>query len=232
MKKAKAGAKSGLIRESIRRELRDHIVTGHLAPGTPLSPAELATKLGVSATPLREALIELVHDGMLENMANRGFVVARLSAQEVKDLYPMIWTLETLALKVRTPGSRLLAELASVNARFQEQSAAAELVELDARWHELLVSECANAVLISTLSSLRRRVYRYEHAYARYSSRMTQSAKQHAKIIRSLRAGKLNEAIVSLEENWRSGPEFLVPWLERTVAQPDLSRIADRLRSA
>lgn len=225
-------SKSGLTRELIRRELRDQIVTGHLAPGTPLSPAELATKLGISATPLREALIELVHDGMLENVANRGFVVARLSSREVNDLYPTIWSLERLALSLAKPRVALLGELAKVNARFQESTVPAELVELDARWHELLVSECGNAVLISTLSSLRRRLYRYEYAYARHSSRMLQSAKDHAKIVRALRAGKTRLAMDALEDNWRTGPQFLLPWLERTMVEPDLSVIASRLRSA
>lgn len=205
-----------LIRDTVCAELRARILDGHLGSGTALSPMELAGHFGGSATPIREALIELLHEGLLENRANYGFTVRPLTVTEASDLYPMLWTLEVLALRTGIPGPAVLSELSKANARFRAAREPEEWVALDARWHELLTSQCRNSALLSTLSTLRRRIYRYELAYARHSGRAPESPAQHAVIVRALRADNQRAAYAELERNWRSGPEFLVPWLERS----------------
>lgn len=202
-------------RAEIAGVLRDQILSGRLRPGAPLSPADLANSLSASATPTREALIELALEGLVDSRPARGFAVRELSAEEVSDLYPVIWTLEGLALRTSPPSAETLAKLSGLNAQIRRAANPRRIWELDAQWHELLISRCKNHELRSSLMRLRQRVYRYEDAYFRHSGAMPVSVDQHAAIISALRKGAVARAIHLLEENWRTGPKFLVPWLER-----------------
>ncbi len=220
------------IRSSIRQDLLGHILDGRLAPRTRLSPSQLAVEIGGSATPLREALIELARDGFLDNQAGQGFSVRALTPAEALELYTIIWTLEGLAVRIGPPDAGALADLARINARFRRAGDPAAMVKLDAEWHEKLVAGCGNTTLIETLEILRQRVLRYEIAYARYSGRMLQSAKQHGRIVDLIRRGRVRSAIAELERNWRIGPEFIVPWLEGLAAPLERIPPGPRRRSA
>lgn len=215
MSKTERSNKKSSARSTIRQTLLDQILSGALGPGVRLSPTEIASSVGASPTPHREALIELARDGFLENHTGRGFVVRHLSATEVAELYPMIWTLEGLAVRTGPPGAQVIADLVRINAQLRQATDPTAMVDIDTAWHEKLVSECHNGALIETLGLLRRRAFRYESAYARFSGQMPQSARQHATIISLLRTGRIAAAIAELERNWRIGPEYLIPWLER-----------------
>lgn len=204
-----------LTRATVRRFLAERVRSGSLRPGDRLSPAALAGELGVSATPLREALIELVRDGYLDNRSQHGFAVRLLSAKEVKDLYPLIASLESLAVREGTFSEDRLDELDRINSRFTKARKPAEMRALDDEWHSTLVAASENETLHEMLGVLKARVQRYEDAYVRFSGNMPVSAKQHRSICRALRSGDAALAIKGLEENWRSGIQFLVPWLEQ-----------------
>ena len=206
-------------RATVRRFIAERVRDGSLRPGDRLSPAALAIELGVSATPLREALIELVRDGYLENRSQYGFAVRPLSAREVRELYPIIAALESLAVRDATYSDQTLAELERINTRFAKARKPAETSALDAQWHSTLVSASDNETLHEMLGILKARVQRYEDAYVRYSGKMPDSAKQHRAITRALKQGKTNTALKALEENWISGIRFLVPWLEQRSDQ-------------
>ena len=137
-----------------------------------------------------------------------------------------------LAVRIGPPDTDALAELARINMRFRRAGHAAAMVKLDAEWHEKLVAGCGNTTLIETLGIFRQRVLRYEIAYARYSGRMLQSAKQHASIVDLIRRGRVRSAIAELERNWRIGPEFIVPWLEGLAAPLERRPLTPRRRSA
>src|SRR5215831_12141198 len=81
------------LREEIHALLRERIVAGRVLPGSRLPDVQLAGELGVSRTPVREALLRLVREGLVENDPHRGFFVAPLSRQEVLDTYPIVWAL-------------------------------------------------------------------------------------------------------------------------------------------
>ena len=203
------------IRATLHRLLLRRILDGSLPPGRQLMPASLAGELGVSATPVREALIELEQDGFLDNPANRGFAVRRLTAREAEELYPLIWTLEALALRSAPPGEATLAELDALNARFARETEPQALQGLDVQWHEHLVRECPNDTLHQMLTVLKRRVYRYEDASLRHSGGIPGSSDEHRRIAECLRRGNVEDAVGLLEENWRKGLRFLLPWLAR-----------------
>lgn len=202
------------LRDGIRRRLLDGIVTGELRPGDRIPLAATAEAIGVSMTPLRESLVQLEQDGFVRSRPGRGYAVAELSAAEVRQLYPPIWILECHALRSDPPPRETLDELERLNARFGGGTDPEAAKGLDLEWHRTLLSRCRNEVLLDIVRVLKTRAARYELIYMRETGNVEISTRQHARIVESLRAGDLVAATATLEENWRIGPEVLLPWLE------------------
>ena len=202
-------------RASVRRELQERILSGALPPGAPIIPAEAAREFDVSATPMREALIELVRDGLLDNRANYGFTVRPLSVTEVMELYPLVWTLEALALRTAMPNEETLRRLERLNGQFAKASDPSRAYALDLEWHDTLTRDNGNTTLGETLAGLRRRIRRYETAYIRFAGDRPKSVEHHRRIISALRRRDVERAGSILEEHWRISIEFLAPWLDR-----------------
>ena len=88
---------------NISTALRNAIVQGKLPPGQPLGQEYLARMFGVSRVPIRESLKQLAAEGLIEVEAHKGALVARLSLEELDEFYGIIWSLETLAVRVGVP---------------------------------------------------------------------------------------------------------------------------------
>jgi DNA-binding GntR family transcriptional regulator len=203
------------LREAIRRTLADQIVSGELVSGTPIRLVATAEGMGVSVTPLRESLVQLEIDGLVRSAVGRGYMVADMVPEEVEELYPLIWTLESLALRLAVPEPATLEVLEEINARFRESGDPADASRLDREWHRTLLSRCANRTLQSFVQVLKRRAARYEVAFMREMQRVgsSESATQHEQVVQFLSDGDLESAIRVLERNWRAGPQVLLPWL-------------------
>jgi DNA-binding GntR family transcriptional regulator len=203
------------LRSDVEDAIRERLIQGEIAPGSRLRDTALAAQLGVSRTPVREALVRLAHAGLVDADAGRGFAARALRASEVRDQYPILWTLEVLALRLSpalTPARR--ARLAAINARLRAAgSAPLERVALDGEWHRTLVEACPNAPLRAMIEALRARLAVYEHAYAR-RFRVASSTAEHAAIAAALRRGELPAALATLEANWRGTRDRLLAWLD------------------
>ena len=202
------------LRNEVRRLLLERLLQGEPAPGAGIHEAELAAELGVSRTPLREALLALEWEGFVRTEPGRGFSVQPLTAREADEIYPMLWTLEGLALRSQTEVEPWLAELDRLNARLEAgKDDPAAALKLDGRWHDVLLAACSNRSLLDAIAALKNRTYRYEYLYMRDSGRVITSVIQHAAIVDALREGDRDEAARRLEANWRVSLEFLMPWL-------------------
>src|SRR5206468_8329423 len=140
----------------------------------------------------------------------RGFFVAPFTEREVEEIYPILWTLEGLALRIAAPPTdKALDELERINqglAVAQRDPEAA--LEADRRWHAKLLQGCNNAFLVETIAALKNRAFRYEFAYMRRSGRVITSMSQHRGIIDALRRGDRDGAVARLESNWRVSVDF------------------------
>jgi DNA-binding GntR family transcriptional regulator len=201
----------------------DQVISGQLATGRIISPVDLAAELGVSPTPVREAFIELVRDGFLENLPRRGFVVRQLSADEAAELYPLGWTLEGLAIRSAPPRIETLDQLDAINSRMAQATTPPETHTLDREWHETLVSDYRNNTLHELLTLVRTRLRRYEVAYFRHGGSVPASVDQHAAISGSLRRGQISAALDQLRANWMIGLPLVSSWLENRVEEPPAS---------
>jgi DNA-binding GntR family transcriptional regulator len=205
------------LREQVHRAIVGRILRDDLSPGARISDSVLAQELGVSRTPVREALLRLENEGFLDVDVGRGFFVKALSAGEVRDVYPILWTLEVLALRSSPPpGRATLAELDRINAELGRASADPERrIELDLAWHRTLLEGCANQQLLGLIASLKTVIRRYEPAFMQNAGLISVSARGHDEIARAVERGEVEAAVPLLESNWRFTMEELAPWLEQ-----------------
>ena len=202
---------SSRLRQSLRTTLLRRIVSGGLEPGTPLNESQLASQLKVSRTPLREALLQLEQEGFIRSDERRGFSVERLSAREIREIYPILWTLEALAVGSSAVCAHLLApELARINSEFARARSPQRALDLDTHWHELLTSQSQNRRLQETMSALRLAIRRYETVYMADTRLLPESVAQHQAITDDLKEHDIDAAVKDLEKHWRFGMEMLI----------------------
>ena len=180
-----------------------------------MDEAELASELGVSRTPLREALLQLSSEGLIRFEMHRGFFVAELNEDVVRQLYPIIGTLESLA--VRNGGTeliRLASKLRELNELLREDRlGTGELFEVDREWHRMMTSTCANEALIDLIEATKARAMRFDGATRRGLAARSKSREEHERIVDAIADGYLDRAAVLLERHWKSGADVVVEWL-------------------
>ena len=195
--------------------MAQQIVSGELPPGTRPTIRQLAEMLGISATPVREALVDLSVQGLVEALPNCGFRVRDLSSREVKEIYPLIAMLEVEALASAPLDEERIRRLRRINGSLREAvDRPLDSVRIDAEWHTTLLEGNRNATLHRYLGELRTRAWRYEVAYFSEGSRWSRSADRHDTVVDAVERGDMEQAFDALRENWMDGPRYLVPWLE------------------
>jgi DNA-binding GntR family transcriptional regulator len=202
------------LRDDVSREILRLIHVGELTPGTRIRDSTLSAKLGVSRTPVREALLRLSRDGHLEAIPGKGFRVRALDPNEIRDVGTILSTLEPLALRLCPDFSReQLDRLAALDRRMEAtRGDPATSIELHDDWHGILLEGCLNRRLVQMVSTLRQTPRRYLHAYMRQTGGLSLSTGQHAKILDALGRGDRDPAIRHLEQHWRRGTEELEAW--------------------
>jgi DNA-binding GntR family transcriptional regulator len=195
-----------LLRDNAYTMLCGAIVDGTLAPGESLHDDELCAWLGLSRTPVRDALGRLAEDGLVEIAPQRYTRVCPLTAREARDTFPLVAVVHALAAELGVP--RLTREdrarLRTTNDAFiaaltsRDGSAA---YEADDRFHDTLVEAAANAEIERTLRHLRPRLRRLELLpHGALPGR--RSVAQHEAIIARAAAGDVRGTASATRENW------------------------------
>jgi DNA-binding GntR family transcriptional regulator len=201
------------LRSQVREELLARMRSGEVRPGESINEVQLAAELGVSRTPLREALVALESEGQIESENGKGFRFVPLSAREFEELCPIIVTLECLALDLSPVDElrRIGVRLAALAADFKENIAEHALVNRrDDEWHTLMLSACPNARLLEEILGVRLAIHRYESLLVPDEVMVERSAIEHADIARHLVDGDVPAAKHALDENWSNGMRRLL----------------------
>ncbi len=210
------------IREQVHDELLRMLFEGRLTVGANIDERALAEELGVSRTPIREALLRMGEHGLVENRPRRGFFVTAVTVRDAREVYPMIAGLEILALRSTNPtaleaGSSKLDEIAAEMEAAPPDARATQIA--DDRWHSTLVAMAKNQRLTDTLRDLKRLITRYEYAYMSEPEAVATSVAHHRAISAALRVGDIDKAAETLEENWRHGMDRFLGHLESQSAE-------------
>jgi DNA-binding GntR family transcriptional regulator len=195
-----------LYRDQALSAIRDAILTGDLAPGTPVKDVELAQRLGLSRTPVREALARLADEGLIESKPHSYTRVTPLDTAVVRDAHAVVQAMHGLAARLAAP--RLapadLTAMREANARFAAALATGDVpgaLVADDEFHDVVVRRSDNFAVIATIeryTPLIRRLERLRFAapHGRHSVAM------HEEIIAACAAGDADLAARLVERNW------------------------------
>ena len=185
---------------------------GTLRPGEKIVDKELAEHMGVSRTPVREALRRLEDKGLVESAANRWTRVSEIPSAEPEMIYPIIWTLEKLALSIAI-NAMTEEDFRKMEQANNEMKAALEnkdpvaASKADIDFHEIVIERSQNLHLIKILEDLKIRCRRLEVNYFEGLSYGESSIEDHEIIISALRNGDIALADKTVHLNWERSLE-------------------------
>jgi DNA-binding GntR family transcriptional regulator len=198
--------------------VRAMIVDGRLAPGARINEVHLATALGVSRTPLREALARLTQEGALTSRSRIGYAVRPLTLEEFQQIYAIRPLLEPEALRLAgPPPPERLTKLRRLNEKIARTRGAEAVIALDDSWHRELISGCANTVLLELIEQFVRRTRRYEMALMNARGNVLGAAIDHNAVLAALERDDLSGACKALRSNLLSGRAPIVEWLRERM---------------
>ena len=194
--------------------LRTMIVDGRLKPGERINEVRLAAQLGISRTPLREALNRLAAEHAIAGMPNVGYTVLPLTLDEFEQIYDLRPILDPEALRLAGPASKAqLRRLRAIDERLAVERDPHRALALDDAWHDELLASCPNRVLLEIIAGITMRTRRYELALMRETRSVVRATEDHGRIIAALNANDLDAACSALKQNMQSGRGTIVAWL-------------------
>ncbi|WP_419176173.1 GntR family transcriptional regulator [Desulfosediminicola sp.] len=197
------------MREEVYNTLLKWIMEGVLRPGEKILDKDLAERLGVSRTPVREALRRLEDKELIESAANRWTRVARISLKEPEKFYPIIWTLEELAVSecIDLLDDEDFHQMEAINRSIQKATKNNDPVKAswaDVEFHQVYIAKSANDYLISILRDLKIKFRRIEVCYFDGTKSSDESFMEHNQILGALRNRNLAETQHLIRTNWQN----------------------------
>jgi len=179
------------LRDVVFQTLRAAILRGELKPGTRLMEIQLANKLGVSRTPIREAIRKLELEGLVLMIPRKGAEVAEITEKSLRDVLEVRQVLEHLAVRLacdRLQDADLirLREAADAFDKLMNREDITELAEADVLFHDIIYHATDNQKLIGLLSNIREQMYRYRIEYLKHPDSQFKIHEEHMELIAAL----------------------------------------------
>lgn len=189
------------LREQVYEYLRAEMNRGGLQPGSFLDLNALSERLGVSRTPLRDALLQLEVGGLVEILPRRGFRVKALTLEEIRNIYQIIGALESTAVATTGPnlGKAGLAKMKAANKAMLQAIKAEDYAlyyEHNTAFHSVFLDACENPQMVGLLQSLKHRLYDWPLRKVFLKPWEERSVKEHSHLVSLMEAGKFQEAAI------------------------------------
>lgn len=178
--------------DRLREQIEEQIATGQLPPGSALDEVALATQFGVSRTPVREALIQLTAEGLVELRPRRGAVVASVGPARLLEMFEVMAELEAMCARL---AARRMSEAEQAELLAAHQACEAARGDPDAyfycneRFHNAIYAGSHNGFLAEEASALQRRLRPYRRLQLRVRDRMANSFAEHEAVVAALQKG-------------------------------------------
>jgi len=187
------------LRDVVFNTLRQAILRGELKPGERLMEIQLANKLGVSRTPIREAIRKLELEGLVLMIPRKGAEVAEITEKSLKDVLEIRRALEDLAVRLACEKitKEELKELKKAGDEFKKvlkSQDITEVAEADVRFHDVIYMATDNPKLIQLLNNFREQMYRFRVEYLKKAEVRPQLLAEHDEIIKFITEGNKEEA--------------------------------------
>ncbi|MGG3559298.1 GntR family transcriptional regulator [Peribacillus frigoritolerans] len=208
------------VREEAYMILRDWMVQGILTPGQQLRDKELAEQLGVSRTPIREALLRLEDEGFVETKPSRSTIVSPIRFEGVLNIYSLVWTLEKLAMEQAFDfiEERHIMKMEAINHEVKnaiDEGNQMVAVQKDNDFHSIYIKLSTNDELKRILSGLKQKLIRMELFYFNQVNDVHFSVDEHDQIIQAIRGGNLTMVLKEIEKNWKESYYRILAHTER-----------------
>ncbi|MGW0120769.1 GntR family transcriptional regulator [Streptomyces sp. NPDC003327] len=182
------------LRDQVGHALRAALIAGALRPGQVYSAPGLAADLGVSATPVREAMLDLAREGLVEPVRNKGFRITEVSERDLDQFTELRTLIEvpTIGRVTRTARPEQLEELRPVAQEIVDSARAHDLIgylEADRRFHLALLALSGNDRLVETVGDLRKRSRLYGLTALSEAGKLVSSAEEHLELLDLMLAG-------------------------------------------
>ena len=197
------------MREEVFNTLLKWIMDGVLRPGEKILDKDLAKRLGVSRTPVREALRRLEDKEPIESSANRWTRVAEVSIEEPEKIYPIIWTLEELAVSqaIELLTTDDFKRMADINRTLKQAIQDGDPVMAswaDVEFHRVYIEKSGNCHLAGILHELKIKFRRVEVTYFSGSVYVKDSLVEHELILDALKSRDLEKTQALIRKNWQN----------------------------
>ena len=213
------------VTDWVYEELKSAIVDLRLAPGDPLREATLADQLGVSKTPIREALTRLEQEGLVETTSFKGAVVTGYSRQDLLEIYELRELLENAA--ARTAAESMadadrdrLDRICRESRKLKKNHDAAGLAALISAFDDVLFEQVRNSRIRALIENLRAHLTRIGHLTAEIPGRIEASVDEHEKIVQAIAARDPELAERQMREHIRSVRDDQLRALGGAVGEP------------
>jgi DNA-binding GntR family transcriptional regulator len=191
--------------QRVRAHVRDRVFSGEFADGTMLSEKQIATELGVSRTPVREAFVQLETQGFLRLYPKRGALVVPMSREDLEAVIETRWVVERHGIE-RAVAQHDAAAIAAMHAVCDEQQRLLDagdlngFADVDREFHRVAVAATANPILIALYDSLRDRQQRMVRGMVHGERALAETVlAEHRAILAAVEAGKASKALRLLE---------------------------------
>ena len=187
------------LRDVVFNTLRHAILKGELEPGERLMEIALAQKLGVSRTPIREAIRKLELEGLVVMVPRKGAEVADITEKDLRDVLEVRKALEELSIELamRNMTEKNFGELEAANDTFAKNLEGDDLIKIaesDVAFHEIIYMATGNNRLIQMINNLREQMYRYRLEYIKDKSSHERLVAEHNRIMAAMKSGDISEA--------------------------------------
>lgn len=214
------GGRNSLV-DKAYRAIRQRILDNVYPAGHRALEQEYADQLGLSRTPVREALLKLQSEGLVEVLPRHGARVLPVSPDDMRDIYDMLTAIEPMAAELVARKKLPPADLKPLIEASREMTAALKHDDLDAwaradeRYHRLLIALAGNRLLAETVQGLWDRAHRARMVTLRLRPRPVNSTREHNAIVEAIRAGDATEAARLYRSHRERGSSELLALLEK-----------------
>lgn len=182
---------SSSLTDQVFEELQNDILNGVLVAGEALTENRISETLGVSRTPVREAIRKLELEGLVETIPNKGAVVVGIKDKDIEDIYTIRMYIEGLAAKwsaqhITDEELRELRNIVELQEFYAARNDYPQIWQLDTRFHQMMYDSCNSAILKNTLSNFHHFIQKARELSIKKPGRVLPSVQEHRAILEAL----------------------------------------------
>ena len=190
------------LRDSVFHKLREEILTGRLTPGERLMEIHLADRLGVSRTPIREAIRMLEQEGLVTMIPRRGAQVAQITEKSMNDVLEVRSAMDQLCVslaceRITPEEQQLLSKACEAFEQAVRTDDTRKIAQADVDFHNIITHATRNERLILLVDNLSQQMYRYRYEYIKESGGHANLIEEHRRIYKAIISGDKEEAKIA-----------------------------------